>query len=135
MARSTAVALLLTVVGGLAAAYVTVHITTLVQVTTPNEIRGRVVGLLTALSTALTPVAAGLAGVTADLLDQNIRLLYAGCGAILAAIALILSTNREYRAIIATDFEQARAAAARRRGARPAGEPAERPDPAGMPPA
>lgn len=108
VARSTGVALLLAVIGGAATGYVTVNITALIQVTTPSEIRGRVVGLLAALSTALTPIGSGLAGVVADLVNQNIRVIFVGCGIITAIVALLLSTNRSYRAIMATDLDQAR---------------------------
>jgi MFS family permease len=104
LAPSTAAALLLTVLGGLAAGYVTVNITTLIQATTPSEIRGRVVGLLAALSTALTPIGAGVAGIAADLVDQNIPLIFIICGVATAAIALLLTTSRSYRAIMSTDF-------------------------------
>jgi MFS family permease len=107
LARSAGVALLLTLVGGAAAGYVTVNITSLIQVTTPSEIRGRVVGLLAALSTALTPISSGLAGIVADLVGQNIRLIFIACGAITALIALLLSTSSSYRAIMATEFDQA----------------------------
>ncbi len=108
LVRSTTLALLLTLVGGLASGYVTVNITTLIQVTTPSEIRGRVVGLLAALSTALTPIGSGLAGVVAELLHKNIPAIFIGCGVITAAIALLLSTRSSYRGIMSTEFDPLR---------------------------
>jgi MFS family permease len=104
LAQSTGAALALMLLGGLASGYVTVNITTLIQATTPSEIRGRVVGLLAALSTALTPIGSGIAGVAADLVDQNIPLIFVVCGVAAAAIALLLTANRSYRAIMSTDF-------------------------------
>lgn len=97
-------ALILAGLGGLTSGYVTVNITTLIQVTTPSEIRGRVVGLLAALSSSLTPIAMGLAGVIADLLHQNIPAIYIGCGAIMTAATLGLSTSRGFRSILAFEF-------------------------------
>ena len=97
-------ALALAALGGFGAGFITVNITTLVQVTTPSDIRGRVVGLLAALSGSLTPVAMGLAGVVADLLDQNVPLIYLASGAIMAAAALVISSGRAYRSILATNF-------------------------------
>ncbi|MCS6845861.1 MAG: choline/carnitine O-acyltransferase [Caldilineales bacterium] len=97
-------ALALAALGGFAAGFITVNITTLVQVTTPSDIRGRVVGLLAALSTSLTPIAMGLAGVVADLTGQNIPMIYLASGAIMAALALLLSSGRAYRGILATDY-------------------------------
>lgn len=104
LAQSTGAALALTVIGGLAGGYVTVNITTLIQATTPSEIRGRVVGLLAALSTALTPIGSGVAGIAADLVDRNIPLIFIVSGALTALIALLLTTRRSYRAIMSTDF-------------------------------
>jgi MFS family permease len=112
LAQTTGTALALTVIGGLAGGYVTVNITTLIQATTPSEIRGRVVGLLAALSTALTPIGSGIAGIVADLIDRNIPLIFIVSGVLTAAIALLLTTNRSYRGIMSTDF----AAVGQRRG-------------------
>lgn len=108
LVRTTGAALALAVLGGLAAGYVTINITSLVQATTPSEIRGRVVGLLAALSSALTPIGSGLAGVVAELVDKNIPVVFIACGALTAAIAILLSTSRSYRAIMSTEFDQAR---------------------------
>lgn len=122
LVRAPGVALLFTLLGGLASGYVTVNITTLIQVTTPSEIRGRVVGLLAALSTALTPIGSGLAGLVAEALPKQLIQTAAGatrnavdvspvfiaCGLLMAVIALLLSTRGSYRAIMASEFDQLR---------------------------
>jgi len=104
LAQTAGVALAFMVIGGLLSGYVTVNITTLIQATTPSEIRGRVVGLLAALSTALTPIGSGIAGIAADLVDQNIPLIFIVCGVFTAAIALLLATSRSYRGLMSTEF-------------------------------
>lgn len=109
-------ALALAVLGGFASGFVTVNITTLVQVTAPSEIRGRVVGLLSAISTALTPIAMGIAGVVADLLKQNIPLIYVACGVITLVASVMLSTNRAFRSILAFEMPRNPDAQARRIG-------------------
>lgn len=94
------------VVGGFATGFVTVNITTLVQVTTPGEIRGRVVGLLAALSSSLTPIAMGLAGLVADLVGQDIPLIYLASGLIMTAAAIAISSGQPFRDILATDLDR-----------------------------
>lgn len=106
--QTTGAALVLMLLGGFASGYIMVNITTLIQVTTPDELRGRVVGLLAALSTALTPISTGLAGIVADLIGKNIPAIFAACGLISAVIAVIVSRNRSYRAIMTTDFGDTR---------------------------
>jgi len=42
-----------------------------------------------------------LAGVVADLLDQNIPLLYGTCGGIMAVLSLIVAFNQDFRDFLA----------------------------------
>ncbi|MFZ5918975.1 MAG: MFS transporter [Chloroflexota bacterium] len=98
-------ALVLALLGGFTGGFVTVNITTILQVATPGEIRGRVFGLLATISGSLTPVAMGLAGVVADLLDQNIPLIYATCGVIMLLLTLWVSASREFRSLLAQPLE------------------------------
>lgn len=99
-------ALALSVLGGFAGGYVTVNITTLLQFTTPGPIRGRVFGLLATIAGAITPIAMGISGVVADLLNQNIPLIYLVCGVILALLTLLLSLNKRFRDYLATEISE-----------------------------
>jgi hypothetical protein len=45
----------------------------------------------------LTPLAMSLIGVVSDLLGNNIRLLYSGCGVLLSAAAVTMLANRDLR--------------------------------------
>ena len=93
-------------VGGVTGGFVTVNITTLLQITTPGDIRGRVVGLLGTIAGSLTPIAMGLAGVVADLVNQNIPLIYITCGVIMILLSILVSLNRDFRHFLAYEPER-----------------------------
>ncbi|MBK7141170.1 MAG: MFS transporter [bacterium] len=84
--------------------YININIATILQATTPSEIRGRVFGLLITLSTGLTPIAMGLAGIVADLVDQNIPAIFIGCGICAVACSLAVSLSKPFRDYLA--YEQ-----------------------------
>jgi hypothetical protein len=94
-------AVVLALLGGLTGGFVTVNITTILQITTPGEIRGRIFGLLGTISGSLTPIAMGLAGVVADLVNQNIPLIYISCGAIMTSLSILVSLRGEFRSFLA----------------------------------
>lgn len=98
------VALGLSVLGGFAGGYVTVNITTLLQFTTPGPIRGRVFGLLATISGAITPISMGISGIVADLLDQNIPLIYLVCGITMAGLTLLLALSKQFRQYLASEI-------------------------------
>lgn len=99
-------ALLLATTGGLLSGFVTVNVTTLLQLTTPSDIRGRVFGLLATISGALTPLAMGLSGIIADLTGQNIPLIYITCGCISVFLAAAISAKAEFRDYLAYEREK-----------------------------
>jgi DHA3 family macrolide efflux protein-like MFS transporter len=74
-----------------------VNVTTILQITTPSGIRGRVFGLLSTLANGLSPIAMALSGVIADLVNQNVPVIYVTCGAITATLSIPLALNREFR--------------------------------------
>ncbi|MDY7076348.1 MAG: MFS transporter [Chloroflexota bacterium] len=103
LVRNPTMAVALAFLGGFTSGFVTVNITTIVQITTPGEIRGRVFGLLAAISGSLTPIAMGLAGVVADLVNQNIPLIYVSCGAIMTLLSVLVSLSRDFHGFLAHD--------------------------------
>ncbi|HYN19423.1 MAG TPA: MFS transporter [Thermoanaerobaculia bacterium] len=86
---------------GVMSGFNTIHALSLAQLTTPSELRGRVLGLLETLGLSTMPLAAGTAGVVADLLHRDIPLVYFGCGGALIALALVQAGTREVRQFLA----------------------------------
>jgi MFS family permease len=97
MLRDPYAALVLAALGGFGSGIVIVSITTILQLTTPGEMRGRVFGLLGTIAGGLVPMAMGLSGVVADLLDRNIPSIYVICGTCTAALAMAASLSRPFR--------------------------------------
>ncbi|HHH41758.1 MAG TPA: MFS transporter [Chloroflexi bacterium] len=106
LVRDPKVALTLAFLGGATGGFISVNIMTILQLSTPGEIRGRVFGLLGTISSSLSPLAMGLAGVVADLLGQNIPLIYLACGVIMAALSLTLLVNQHVRDFLAYEPEE-----------------------------
>jgi len=100
------IALTLILIAGFIDGIFNIIIITLLQKTTPSEIRGRVFGLLYTLSLALFPIAMGLSGIVADLVNHNIPLIYITSGVILVILSIILSLNRDFRDFLS--YEQAK---------------------------
>jgi DHA3 family macrolide efflux protein-like MFS transporter len=98
------IALLLFLLIGFMSGTINVYIITILQVTTSSEIRGRVFGVLNTLSAGLMPLGMGLAGIVADLTDQNIPLILIACGAISVLLTIALSSSPELREFLA--YEQ-----------------------------
>ncbi len=90
---------------GIASGYVQVHITSIMQVSTPSDIRGRVFGLLAAMSGALAPLALGFAGVIIDLLHKNIRLIFVGSGVIMFLLSLLMLSSRSTLDLLSFDYK------------------------------
>lgn len=85
-------ALAVVTLAGLFQGFGNIHIVTILQLTTPSQVRGRVFGLLATLSGAAAPLGMALAGFAADLTGQNVPAIFATCGAIqlLATAGVVL---------------------------------------------
>jgi MFS family permease len=82
---------------GLLNGFFNINVITILQMTTPSELRGRVFGLLSTFAMGLAPIGLGLSGIVADLTNQNIPLIFMACGGILAALSILASMSREFR--------------------------------------
>lgn len=98
---SRLVALVILMVCGTLNGFLNINIATIVQLSTPSEIRGRVFSLLSMVTGGLSPLAMGLSGIIADLIDQNVPLLYILCGAITVALSIAISFSRSFRSFLA----------------------------------
>ncbi len=105
LVRVPMIALGLSFLGGFMGGYIAVNISVVLQLTTPTEIRGRVMALLTTLMGSLMPIGMGLGGYVGDLLNKNIPLIYASCGAIMATLTMIVALNRQFRDFLAHEQE------------------------------
>jgi len=87
--------------GGAVVGLVNIYLLTLIQLSTPAELRGRVLGLLSTLAGGLLPLGAALGGVLGDLTGKNIPLVYGVCGGLCTLVSLLLATRKECRAFLA----------------------------------
>ncbi|MEM7362625.1 MAG: MFS transporter [Pseudomonadota bacterium] len=79
-----------------------VTFTTLMQATTPDEIRGRVSSVMMTVMMGSAPLAMGFAGVLADLVNQNIPLLFVCAGILAMVVVTGMALNRPYRDFLST---------------------------------
>ncbi|MDD2717669.1 MAG: MFS transporter [Candidatus Wallbacteria bacterium] len=101
-------AMLLMFLAGIMNGFINISIITILQLTTASEIRGRVFGLLGTICSGITPIAMGLAGVVADLLNKNIPAIYIFCGSAGAILSLLVGLDRATREFLAYEPEKPR---------------------------
>jgi len=82
---------------GLLAGVFMVKATTVLQLASPSDIRGRVFGLLATLTSGLAPLGMGIAGVIADLANKNIPTIYATCGVLVLILSIAMACSKEAR--------------------------------------
>jgi MFS family permease len=107
LTRSAELTVALAMLGGVASGFFVVNLTSILQATTPPEIRGRVFALMATISGSLSPVAMGLTGVVADLLHGNAPLIYVACGVATLFLCVLAATNREFRTYLTFEREEA----------------------------
>jgi MFS family permease len=101
MMRGPYSATILIFFGGIASGFIIVNITTLLQITTPSKIRGRVFGALTTISGSIAPLGMGLSGPAAGLVGlPQIHYIYMACGFIMVILSIAISFNRHFRKFI-----------------------------------
>jgi MFS family permease len=88
-----------------------VTFTTLMQFTTPDELRGRVSSVMMAVMMGSVPIAMGLAGILADLVDQNIPLLFICAGVLAFIVVTGMAVNGPFRAFLSTQIADSPVAA------------------------
>lgn len=99
--RTPAVALVVVFLGGMTVGLINVYLATMIQGSTPTELRGRVMGLLGTLSGGLVPLGMALGGVVGDLTGKNVPLVVLLCCGLALATTLLLGFRRECREFLA----------------------------------
>jgi MFS family permease len=96
-------ALPLAFVLGIAVGLINVNVLTLLQSTTPAELRGRVLGLMGTLSGALVPLGMALGGIAGDLTHKNVPLVFTTCAILTAVVSLVAVGRPAARQFLARD--------------------------------
>jgi DHA3 family macrolide efflux protein-like MFS transporter len=73
-------AMVLVFLGGAAIGVINVYLMSMIQASTPDEVRGRVLGVVMTLSSALMPIGMVVGGIVGDLTGKNVPLVYGVCG-------------------------------------------------------
>lgn len=92
---------------GAVSSFINVSIITVLQITTPSEIRGRIFGLLSTITACLLPIGMGMAGAAAALAGKKISVIYVFCGCCMATVTVIASTLRGVRDYLSIGQDQA----------------------------
>lgn len=95
--RSPHLAVALMLVVGLMIGGFNVSVITALQLGTPSEYRGRVFGMVWTVAGSIAPIAIGLFGVIADLIGQNIPLLFVCCAAMAAVSAVAIAARGDFQ--------------------------------------
>ncbi len=98
---NTALAAANVFLGGVVLGFINVYLMSMIQMSTPDEVRGRVMSVLFTMSAGLMPVGMALGGVVGDLTGKNIPLIYGVCAVIALVVTVIISTGRDLRDFLA----------------------------------
>jgi DHA3 family macrolide efflux protein-like MFS transporter len=74
---------------GIFSAMINVIVITMFQTSVPADLRGRVMAVVVALSTAAVPLGMGLGGVMGDVWRDSLRTIFAACGVAMAILMLV----------------------------------------------
>jgi len=94
---SSGLALVLFFAIGVLTGMINILVLTLFQISTPGEMRGRVMGLVMAMSSAAMPLGMALSGVMGDLTGQNLRLLFGVSGGAVVLASLWATSRPSFR--------------------------------------
>ncbi len=101
--RSASLALSLLVALGVLSGILNVRVMTTLQVSTPGELRGRVIAVSVALAGAAVPAGLGLGGLLGGLARPALPLLLVACGVGIAGIGVLISLGGKGVAQIEAD--------------------------------
>ena len=99
--HSPALALVVAFALGFMLGLINVNLLTLLQSSSPPELRGRVMGLWAALGTTVAPLGMVLGGIAGDLTGKNIPLVFTACGALTLSVIAVTLGRRSTRRFLA----------------------------------
>jgi len=103
--HSPVLAAILFFIGGAMSGFIMINIMTLLQLTTPSKIRGRVFGTLSTISGSVAPIGMGLGGLIYDLANKDISLIYLSCGLMMIILISLLTADRNFKKYIGYELE------------------------------
>lgn len=92
---------------GTLAGFALINVLTILQLTTPPEMRGRVFSIMLIVPGYLAPIAMGFAGVAADLTGKNIPFILLFSGLTLMLFSWVTVSDRRFRTYLAQDTNTA----------------------------
>jgi len=95
-------------IAGFLGGFIQVNIFSILQVTTPSEIRGRVFGFISTVSGSIAPLGMGIGGIIGDVTGLPIPTLYLITGGILVIISATVALNSAAREFLAFDVREAK---------------------------
>lgn len=101
LTNTPAIALVLFVGVGMFTGLINIFVLTLFQITTPGDMRGRIMALVIALSGAATPLGMALGGLLGDATGKNIPLVYFTCATLIALVTVVASFRAAFRDFLA----------------------------------
>lgn len=101
-ATNSYLALALVFLGGVTLGMINVYLMSMLQMATPGEVRGRVMGVVMTLSGGLMPIGMALGGVVGDLTGKNVPLVFGVCGGAALLVTLAGVARRELREFLAS---------------------------------
>lgn len=99
-------ALLLMILIGIFNGFFNINLITILQLAIPDDLRGRVFGVLITLTHGLMPISMGLAGIVFDLIGQDIVLVYAFCGITTLVLSILISFDKEFRRFLSYEKKE-----------------------------
>jgi len=96
----------LLVVVGACSSYVGMQLMSLLQLSTPSELRGRMVGNFLTLTAVLMPLSLALTGLLVDLVGQRLNLILLGCGLMIGLTQVPLVLNKSFLAFLDRSFSE-----------------------------
>ncbi|MBD3225126.1 MAG: MFS transporter [Caldithrix sp.] len=92
--------------GGIMMGFFMVNISSILQYTVPSKIRGRVFGVLTTISGSIAPIGMGISGPLAELLNNNIPLVYIISGVFMILFTIWIALKKSFRDFLAYETDE-----------------------------